>query len=29
MNAGSELQTFSTAVGQQRDVTLADGSIVN
>jgi transmembrane sensor len=29
MNAGSELQTFSTAVGQQRDVTLADGSIVS
>lgn len=28
MNAGGELQTFSTAVGQQRDVTLADGSIV-
>ncbi len=29
MNAGSEIQTFSTAVGQQRDVTLADGSIVS
>lgn len=25
---GAEVQTFSTAVGQQRDVTLADGSIV-
>src|SRR5271156_4195798 len=25
---GSELQTLSTAVGQQRDVTLADGSVV-
>jgi transmembrane sensor len=25
---GSEIQTFSTAVGQQRDVTLADGSII-
>jgi transmembrane sensor len=26
---GSEIQTFSTAVGQQRDVTLADGSTVS
>ena len=26
--AGSELQTLATAVGQQRNVTLADGSIV-
>ena len=29
MREGSEVQTFSTAVGQQRDVTLADGSIVS
>jgi transmembrane sensor len=29
MRQGSEIQTFSTAVGQQRDVTLADGSIVS
>jgi transmembrane sensor len=28
MREGSEIQTFSTAVGQQRDVALADGSIV-
>lgn len=28
MERGSELQTLSTAVGQQRNVTLADGSIV-
>jgi transmembrane sensor len=29
MRQGSEIQTISTAVGQQRDVTLADGSIVS
>jgi transmembrane sensor len=29
MREGSEIQTFSTAVGQQRDVTLTDGSIVS
>ncbi len=28
-SSGGEIQTFSTAVGQQRDVTLADGSIVS
>jgi transmembrane sensor len=28
LQKGSELQTLATAVGQQRDVTLADGSIV-
>lgn len=29
MREGSDIQTFSTAVGQQRDVTLADGSVVS
>jgi transmembrane sensor len=29
MRPDGEIQTFSTAVGQQRDVTLADGSIVS
>jgi transmembrane sensor len=29
MRAGTEVQTFSTAVGQQRDVTLTDGSVVS
>jgi transmembrane sensor len=29
LQQGSELQTLATAVGQQRNVTLADGSIVN
>lgn len=29
MRQGNEIQTFSTAVGQHRDVTLADGSVVS
>ncbi|MGD0492885.1 MAG: FecR domain-containing protein [Steroidobacteraceae bacterium] len=29
MRGGSDIQTFSTAVGQKRDVTLADGSVVS
>jgi transmembrane sensor len=29
MRMGSEMQTFATAVGQQRNVTLADGSVVS